>query len=74
MRTGLVLPYMLGFHFQKHVFVFFFTETFFKKKKKKKKLGEDAELYFFLLIAFQIVHVFLPNISVHCALIKYAYI
>jgi hypothetical protein len=30
--------------------------------------------YFFLLIAFQILHVFLPDISVHCALIKYAYI
>jgi hypothetical protein len=30
--------------------------------------------FFFLLIAFQILHVFLPDISVHCALIKYAYI
>jgi hypothetical protein len=29
---------------------------------------------FFLLIAFQILHVFLPDISVHYALIKYAYI
>jgi hypothetical protein len=29
---------------------------------------------FFLLIAFQIFHVFLPNISGHFALIKYAYI
>jgi len=28
----------------------------------------------FLLIAFKILHVFLLNISVHCALIKYAYI
>jgi hypothetical protein len=26
------------------------------------------------LIAFQILHVFLPDILVHCALIKYAYI
>jgi hypothetical protein len=42
--------------------------------KKKKNWGEDAELYFFLLIAFKILHVFLPDISVHCALIKYAYI
>jgi hypothetical protein len=42
--------------------------------KKKKIWGEDVQLYFFLLIAFQILHVFLPDISVHCALIKHAYI
>jgi hypothetical protein len=30
--------------------------------------------FIFLLIAFQILHVFLPDISVHYALIKYAYI
>jgi hypothetical protein len=29
---------------------------------------------FFLLIAFQILHVFFTDILVHCALIKYAYI
>jgi hypothetical protein len=29
---------------------------------------------FFLLIAFQILHVFLPDILVHCAVIEYAYI
>jgi hypothetical protein len=57
-RTSLVLPYII----------------LFQKKKKKKNWGEDAELYFFLLIAFQILHVFLPDISVHCAMIKYAYI
>jgi hypothetical protein len=28
----------------------------------------------FILIAFQILHVFLPDISVHYTLIKYAYI
>jgi hypothetical protein len=44
------------------------------QQKKKKIWGEDAELYFFLLIAFQILHVVLPDISIHCALIKYAYI
>jgi hypothetical protein len=39
----------------------------------KKKIGvEDAEFFFFMLIAFQILHVFLPDISVHCALIAYA--
>jgi hypothetical protein len=30
-------------------------------------------LYLFL-VAFQILYVFLPDISVHCALIEYAYI
>jgi hypothetical protein len=64
--------FTLHFLFHKHVFVVFFSVSFFNKKKKI--WGEDAELYFFLLIAFQILHVFLPNISVHCALIKYAYI
>jgi len=29
---------------------------------------------FILLIAFQILHVFLLDISIHCALIKYDYI
>jgi hypothetical protein len=46
----------------------------------KKKGGEDAEFliflcfFFFLLIAFKILNVFLPDISVHCALLEYAYI
>jgi hypothetical protein len=56
--------------FSEHVFVVFLFIGF----QQKKNWGEDAELYFFLLIAFQILHVFLPDISVHCALIKYAYI
>jgi hypothetical protein len=59
------------FLFHKHVFVVFLFIVF---QQKKKYWGEDAELYFFLLIAFHILHVFLPDISVHCALIKYAYI
>jgi hypothetical protein len=41
---------------------------------KKKNGGEDVGILFFLFLAFQILHVFLPNISVHCALIDYAYI
>jgi hypothetical protein len=43
---------------------------------KKKKLGEKIHNFFFLLlsIAFQILHVFLLNILVHCALIECAYI
>jgi Na+/H+ antiporter NhaA len=61
------------FLFHKHVFGVFLSH--FSTKKKKKNWGEDAEfLFFFLLIAFQILHVFLPDILVHCELIKYAYI
>jgi hypothetical protein len=38
-------------------------------------MGEKMQNFiFFLLKAFQILHVFFPNISVHCALIVYAYI
>jgi hypothetical protein len=32
------------------------------------------KILFFLLIAFQILHVFLPDSLVHCALPEYAYI
>jgi len=35
---------------------------------------ENSSLNNHVMIAFQILHVFLPDISVHCALIKYAYI
>jgi len=45
-----------------------------QKQKQKKKIGEKMRNFIFFLIAFQILHVFLPDISVHCALIKYAYI
>jgi hypothetical protein len=75
MRIGLILPHMLGLDvisFSEHVFVVFLFIGF--QQKKKKIWGEDGELYFFLLIAFQILHVFLPDNSVHCAFIKYAYI
>jgi hypothetical protein len=34
----------------------------------------SKEFYFFLFLAYQILHVFLPDISVHCALIDYAFI
>jgi hypothetical protein len=41
----------------------------------KNKMGEKIQNFiFFLLIAFQILYVFLHDISVHCALIEYAYI
>jgi hypothetical protein len=58
MRTGLVLPYMLGLDVIS--FSISMSLSFF--------------FFFLLLIAFQILHVFLPDILVHCALIKYAYI
>jgi Ca2+/Na+ antiporter len=74
----LILPYILGLDIISlpiTISLLFFYFIFNKKKKKKKKKTrvEDAEFYF-LYIAFQILYVFLPNISVHCALIEYAYI
>jgi hypothetical protein len=72
-RFGLHAGIRCHFLFHKHVSVFF-SIYWFSTQKKKKNWGEDAEFLFFLLIAFQILHVFLPDISVHCALIKYAYI
>jgi hypothetical protein len=77
MKTGLVLPYMLGLDvisFSISMFLLFFYLILFQKKKKKKNWGRRCGILFFLLIAFQILHVFLPDISVHSALIKYTYI
>jgi hypothetical protein len=74
LRTGLILPYMLGLDvisFSISMSLLFFYLLVFIKKKN---WGEDAEFLFFLLIAFQILYMFLPDISVHCALIEYAYI
>jgi hypothetical protein len=75
MRIGLALPYMLGLDvisFSISMSLLFFCLLVFNKKKKK--IGEKMRNFIFLLIAFQILHVFLPDISVHYALIKYAYI
>jgi uncharacterized membrane protein YhaH (DUF805 family) len=51
---------------------------FFYNNKNKIKIfgGEGVEIFFFffLFLAFQILHVFLPDISVHCTLIDYSYI
>jgi uncharacterized membrane protein YhaH (DUF805 family) len=74
----LALPYMLGvdvisFSISMSL-LFFCLFVFNQKKKKKKKFGEKMQNFIFLLIAFQILHVFLPDISVHYALINYAYI
>jgi hypothetical protein len=46
------------------------------KKIKINKLGEKMQIFFFffILIAFHVLYVFLPNILVHGALIEYAYI
>jgi hypothetical protein len=74
MRTVLVLPYMLGLDvisFSISMSLLFFSLLVFNQKKN---LGRRIGIFFFLLIAFQILHVFLPDISVHCVLIKYAYI
>jgi hypothetical protein len=74
----LILPHLLGldiFSFPHSMSLLFFNLIFHNIKKKKKKIGgEDVEFLFFLLIAFQILQVFLPDISIHWALIEYAYI
>jgi hypothetical protein len=83
LRSGLLLPYMLGgvcaFIFIEHVFIFFSVYFLFWHTHTHADIyiiirGEDAEFLYFLLIVFQILHVFLPDISIHCALIEYAYI
>jgi hypothetical protein len=59
LRTGLILPHMLGLDiisFPHNMFLLFFC------------------FFFFLLIAFKISYVLLLDISIHCALIEYAYI
>jgi hypothetical protein len=74
MRTGLAFPYILGLDvisFSKSMSLLFLCLLVFNKKKK---IGEKMRNFIFLLIAFQILHVFLSDISVHYALIKYAYI
>jgi hypothetical protein len=50
--------------------IFFFVFLFYFSTYKKKIRGVDAEILYFLFIAFQI----LPDTSIHCALIEYAYV
>jgi hypothetical protein len=57
--------------FSSSMFFLFFSVLFFNIIIKKNG-GEDAEILHFLLIAFQILHVFLPDTLVHCTLIEYA--
>jgi magnesium-transporting ATPase (P-type) len=54
--------------------LFFYLLVLNQKKKKKKSREKMRNFYFFILIAFQILYMFLPDISAHCALIEYAYI
>jgi len=57
---------MLGLDFIYFPHSMSFLFLFLKKKYKNKiKFGEKMQnFYFFLLIAFKILHVFLPDISV----------
>jgi hypothetical protein len=77
LRTGLILPYMLGLDvisFSISMSLLFFCLLVFKIIIIIIIVGEDAEFLFFLLIAFQILYMFLLDISIHYALIEYAYI
>jgi hypothetical protein len=47
---------------------------FFKIQNKKFGVRKCWEFYLFLFLACQILHVFLPDILVHCTLIDYAFI
>jgi hypothetical protein len=74
----LILSHMLVFvHlFSSSMFLLFFCllfqhNFFLKKKNLGRRCGNFIH---FLLIAFQILHVFLLDTSNHCALIEYAYI
>jgi hypothetical protein len=65
------LPYMLV------LWLFTFIACFIVFHKIKKKItfgGEVAGVLFFLFLVCQILHVFLFDISLHCALIDLAYI
>jgi hypothetical protein len=71
----LILPYTLGLDvisFSISMSLLFFYFIIFQQKKK---LGEKIRNFNFSLDSFlEILHVFLPDISVHYALIKCAYI
>jgi hypothetical protein len=75
LRSGLLLFYMLGLNcllLCVSMFLLFFNFIVFNKKKKKG--GRRCRIIFFFRVTVQILYVFLPNISVHRALIEYAYI
>jgi hypothetical protein len=71
----LALAYILGIDvisFSISMSMLFFLCIGFQQKKKKKKLGEKMRNFIF--DSFLDSACVLPDISVHCALIKYAYI
>jgi hypothetical protein len=59
--------------FPKSMFLFYFFFVSFKKRKEKEGVKRCSNFYFSLL-TFQISHIFLPDISIRCALMEYAYI
>jgi hypothetical protein len=75
LRICLFLSYMLELDF-----IFFLRacfccfSAFFSLKKKIGGKRCSKFFFSFLLLTFQISHVFLPDISVHYALLKYTYI
>jgi hypothetical protein len=75
LRTGLLLPTCFVWTYVLFLLSMSLLFLSFIFQKKKKKLGENMQnFFFFFRVAFQILYVFLPGISVHCALIEYAYI
>jgi len=74
LRSGLLLSYMLGLNcllLYVSMFLLFFYFIVFNNKKMGEKM---PNFFIFFRVAFQILYVFLPDISIHCALIEYAYI
>lgn len=83
LRSGLILPHMLGldivsFPHSKSLLFLCLIFFFHHKKNNNNNLGEKMQNFVFVLfcfvclflIAFQILYVFLRDISVHCALIR----
>jgi hypothetical protein len=54
--------------FSSNIFLLFLSYFSTYKKKMGEKMRNFIYFFFLLLIAFQILHVFLPDISVHCPL------
>jgi len=54
------------------MFLLFFYFIVFNIKNKNKNWGRRCKILFFSFDSFQILYVFLPDISVHCALIDFA--
>jgi len=70
--TGLILPYKLGLDvisFSISMSLLFFCLLVFNKKKIR---GENGGNFIFLYLVCQILHVFLPDISILYALINFA--